>query len=324
MNMLMTGTRPYRSTLIVLAIFVIFAGLAALTASGEDIWAQIVMLSILQVCILLALSLVNYFLRALRWYFYTRAIGIDLSMWQVLRHYLGGFALIMTPGRLGELIRVRWINKETGATIERTAPLVLIDRAADLASNGLLLAFALMTMASGSIKGGIPVAILAVLAAILATRPRLFRWCVTRLWKLIGKKPKLFAKLRRASHTLVPFSKPRIVIPALMLGFVGWFAEGYAFYLLLDWMGAPLPIWTCVGIFVFAMISGGITGLPGGIGGAEAAMLALLSLQGVPLEISIPATAIIRITTLWFAIGLGLVFFPIAEAAAARATHALE
>ncbi|MBV1863530.1 MAG: flippase-like domain-containing protein [Rhodobacteraceae bacterium] len=315
---------PYRSTLIVLAIFVVCAVLAAMTASGEDIWAQIWMLSLTQVVVLLALSLVNYILRALRWHIYTHAIGINLSLWQVLRHYLGGFALTMTPGRLGELVRVRWISKEAGASIERTAPLVLIDRAADLASSGLLLAFSLMSMAGGGIKGGVPVAILAVLAAVVATRPRLFRWVITRLWKLIGKKPKLFAKLRRASHSLVPFSKPRIAVPALTLGFVGWFAEGYAFYLLLDWMGAPLPIWTCVGIFVFAMMSGGVTGLPGGVGGAEAAMLALLSLQGVPLEISIPATAIIRITTLWFAIGLGLVFFPIAETAAGRSTHALE
>ncbi len=320
----MTGTHPYRSTLIVLGIFILCAGLAAMTASGEDIWSQIVMLSIAQVVVLLALSLVNYTLRALRWYVYTRAIGVDLGLWQVLRHYLGGFALTMTPGRLGELVRVRWIARESGAKMERTAPLVLIDRAADLASSGLLLAFALMTMASGSIKGGVPVAILAVLAAVVATRPRLFRWIVTRFWKIIGRKPRLFARLRKASYSLVPFSRPAIAVPALALGCVGWFAEGYAFYLLLDWMGAPLPVWTCVGIFVFSMMSGGVTGLPGGVGGAEAAMLALLTLQGVPLEIGIPATAIIRITTLWFAIGLGLLFFPIAEAAAQRASNALE
>jgi len=42
-------------------------------------------------------------------------------------------------------------------------------------------------------------------------------------------------------------------------------------------------------------------------------VVALLSLKGIPLEVSVPATAIIRITTLWFAIAIGLVAFPIAE-----------
>ena len=66
-------------------------------------------------------------------------------------------------------------------------------------------------------------------------------------------------------------------------------------------------------IFTFSTLAGGLTGAPGGVGGAEAAMVALLSMQGVPLETSLPATAIIRVTTLWFAIGLGLLVFPFAE-----------
>ena len=50
-------------------------------------------------------------------------------------------------------------------------------------------------------------------------------------------------------------------------------------------------------------------------------MIALLALEGVPLEVSIPATAIIRVTTLWFAIGLGLAIFPIAEKYSLKSTH---
>ena len=319
----MQTASPYRSTLIVLAIFVACGVLAFFTASGEDIWHQITLLSFAQIGILLALSLVNYTFRATRWFLYGRALGLDLGLWQVMRHYLGGFALTMTPGRLGELVRVRWINRETGASVERTAPLALVDRAADLASSGLLLAAAMLIMAGG-ISGGIPVAIFAIIAAIVATRPTLFRWCVTRLYKIIGYKPRLFARARRAAQSLKPFSQPKVAIPAFALGFIGWFAEGYALYLLLTWMGAEISVWACVGIFVFSMMTGGATGLPGGIGGAEAAMLALLSIQGIPLEIAIPATAIIRITTLWFAVGLGVLFFPLAEAASSRGRHGLE
>ena len=65
------------------------------------------------------------------------------------------------------------------------------------------------------------------------------------------------------------------------------------------------------------MLTGGATGLPGGIGGAEAAMVAALALNDVPFEIALPATAIIRLTTLWFAILVGVGVFPFAERHAA-------
>lgn len=319
----MVGPTGIRTSLIVFAIFLICVGLALWAASGEDIWHQIVILSVAQISFLLALSLVNYGLRAVRWLMFTDTLNLELGPFQVLRHYFGGFALTMTPARLGEMVRMRWIARETGAKLEHLAPLVLVDRAGDLASTGFLLAISLAAGATG-IAGGLPVAALAIGAALVATRPGLFNALVVASWRMIGRKPRLFVRLRRAAAALGPFSKPQIVLPSLVLGGIGWFAEGYAFYLLLGWMGADVALWTAMSIFLFAMMTGGATGMPGGVGGAEAAMIALLSLQGIPLEISIPATAIIRITTLWFAIGLGMIIFPFAEGNATRTGHALE
>jgi len=319
----MVGLHNIRTSIIVFAVFLIFAGLALWAASGEDIWHQLATLSPLQALALLSLSLLNYILRALRWFLYTQALDLGMRLLQVLRHYFGGFALTMTPARVGEAVRMRWIARETGARIETLAPLILVDRAGDLASTGILLAIALAASSAG-ISGGLPVALLAVVVALIATRPALFGAIVSALYRLIGKKPRLFVRLRRAARALQPFSKLSIIIPALLLGGLGWLAEGYAFHLLLGWLGVALPLWQAVAIFLFSMMTGGATGMPGGVGGAEAAMIALLSLAGVPLEASIPATAIIRITTLWFAIGLGVITFPFAEGVATRKNNALE
>ena len=92
-------------------------------------------------------------------------------------------------------------------------------------------------------------------------------------------------------------------------------------YLLLVWMGADVGIATAIAIFVFATLAGGLTGAPGGVGGAEAAMIGLLMIEGVPLEMSVPATLIIRVTTLWFAIAIGLAVFPFAEKASQRKSN---
>ncbi|MBT0955980.1 flippase-like domain-containing protein [Alphaproteobacteria bacterium KMM 3653] len=310
-------SRRLRDTALIgglLAMFLVgLIGLAAATG-WEETMAQIRKLTWAEVLILLALSMVNYLFRGLRWHMFARCLGLPTTLGQDIRHFFGGFAMSVTPGRVGELIRMRWLKRETGWSVERTAPLVLVDRASDLAAMAVILGAAALLAGMGTgIPGAGIVAVLALGAAIIATRPALLSGCVTLAYRALGVWPRLFAKVRGAARSLRLFGSPRILSAAALLGVIGWLAEGYAFHLLLMWMGADIGFWSAVAIFTFSTLAGGLTGAPGGVGGAEAAMIALLGLQGIPLEVSIPATAIIRVTTLWFAIGLGLLTFPIAE-----------
>lgn len=312
--------REIAITLGLLAVMVAgLAGLAAATGWAET-WASLTALTAAQVAVLLLLSLGNYGLRAVRWHLYAKVLRLPVDLAQTLRHYLGGFAMTVTPGRLGELIRLRWIARETGAPADRAAPLIVVDRAADLAAMGLLIATAVAFSAAG-LAGGVPVALAALGLALIATRARLALAVLDWIFARLRRWPRLFARLRRAARALGPFSAWQVALPALALGFAGWFAEGFAFFLLLGWLGAEVGLWSAVGVFMIAMVSGGLTGAPGGLGGAEAAMVALLSLQNVPIEISLPATAVIRLTTLWFAIAIGLAVFPFATRAAHKAAH---
>lgn len=310
-----TAHRRWRDIALLAGLFgFVIVGLAGLAiATGwEETIAQMSRLSFLQFIVLLGLSLVNYVLRGSRWHVMARKIGLPTTLTQDLRHFIGGFAMSVTPGRVGELIRMRWIRRETGWAVERSAPLVLMDRAGDLAAMAIILALGL-SFGAGGIAFGLPVAIAALLVAFVATRPRLLAGAAEFAYRLTGFFPRLMVRVRRAAGSLAAFSDPKTVIITLALGLTGWIAEGYAFHLLLLWMGADIGFWMAATIFTFSTLAGGLTGAPGGVGGAEAAMVALLSMQGVPLETSLPATAIIRVTTLWFAIGLGLLVFPFAE-----------
>jgi glycosyltransferase 2 family protein len=319
-------TRRLRDTLVLAGLFaLVLAGLAGLAAATgwDETRAQIAKLAFWQILALLGLSLVNYLARGLRWHLFARRLGLGTSLGADFRHFLGGFAMSVTPGRVGELVRMRWIGRETGVAFERSAPLMLVDRASDLAAMGVLLGTALALSATG-IAFGLPVTLLALLAAALATRPALLSGLALLGHRATGRFGRVFAKLRRAAQSLATFSAAGLMAVAGLLGLVGWFAEGYAFHLLLAWMGADIGIAKAVAIFVFSGLAGGLTGAPGGVGGAEAAMIALLTLEGVGLEASVPATAIIRVTTLWFAIGIGLAVFPLAEKLSLRQKHVVE
>lgn len=321
------SSRRWRDLALPLGLFALVGfGLIGLAmATGwEETLAAFKVLNAPEILVLLALSLVNYFLRAMRWHIFANRLGLQTGLLQNTRHFLGGFAMSVTPGRVGELVRMRWLRRETGWSFERTAPLVLVDRAADLAAMAVLLALALALSTSG-MTGGLPVVILAIAAAIFVTRPNLLR-LAGDIGHVSTRRafPRLFVRVRRAAKSLGAFHGPGLLAVAGTLGVVGWMAEAYAFHLLLVWLGADIEIWSAVGIFIFATLAGGLTGAPGGLGGAEAAMVALLLLDGVPLEIAVPATLVIRVTTLWFAILIGILVFPAAERASKKAQHALE
>ncbi|MBN2906097.1 MAG: flippase-like domain-containing protein [Rhodobacteraceae bacterium] len=302
------------SALMVGLLALVIAGLIGLAAATgwDETRAQLMRLGPIQILALLGLSAVNYLLRALRWHLFGRRIGLPPGLWRDIRHFLGGFLMSVTPGRLGELVRIRWIRRETGVSMARSAPLFLVDRAADLVAMALILGGALALSADG-IAGALPLAGLALATAVIVTRPRLLAYLVTRTYRTLGCCPRLFARLRAMARALRQFSHSGLLAAAVGLGVVGWMAEGVAFHLLLVWLGADIGFWAATAIFIFATLAGGLTGAPGGLGGAEAAMIALLTLEGLPPETSIAATAVIRVTTLWFAIGIGAVVFPIAE-----------
>ncbi|WP_296765481.1 lysylphosphatidylglycerol synthase transmembrane domain-containing protein [Sediminimonas sp.] len=300
--------------LMAVLVVLVVAGLAGLAAATgwEQTVAQLSRLGLVQIAVLLLLSCVNYGLRGLRWHLFARRLGLPVTPLQSLRHFWGGFAMVVTPGRVGEVIRLRWIGRETGWRIERTAPMVVADRASDMVAMGLLLGLA-VALSSTSIAMALPVAGLALAGAYLVTRPRLLRGLAEGFYGLTGLLPRLVVRVRLAARSLGRFSNPWVLLAATGLGMCGWLAEGVAFHLLMGWMGFETGLWKATLIFVFSTLAGGLTGAPGGLGGAEGAMVALLLVEGVPMETAIAATAVIRVTTLWFAIIVGFIAFPIAE-----------
>lgn len=300
------------ATIILLLVFLVgFIG--AFAAVGwENAIEALSFLSGGQIFFLLGLSSLHYVLRALRWHLLALTVHLPTTLFQNFLHFFAGFALTATPGRLGELVRIRWMGGETGWSVERCASIALADRATELAGMVFLIVFCVAATSVWNI------AILwllgfSVIIVCVALYPRLLNFGVLVLWRMIGKKPRLFVRLRRMTNGLLPFITPSVLTSTIFMSAIGWFLEGLAFYLLLNWLEAPVPLLTATAIFLTGVLSGALSGLPGGLGGTEAAIVALLSLQGVSLQTALLATITIRVTTLWFAVGIGALLFPVAE-----------
>ena len=287
--------------------------LAALGYLGLSLWAgwRDVVAAVVQVgpwvlAGLLVLSLVNYLLRFLRWARYLALLDAPVP-WRInLDAYFAGFALTTSPGKVGEMLR-SVLLKPHGVPPAASVAAFFAERVSDLLAILVLAAVGLWAYAPARPIVGLALA--AVVVALLLVQwtaliAAIDRWAQARpqkLARLVVKLCEVVLHFRRC------FSLPAMGM-GLALGVVAWFAEGLGFWWLLLALDHPLPLSTAVFIYAFAMLVGALSFLPGGLGGSEAAMVALLSLNGFPEASAVSATLICRLATLWFAVGLGALF----------------
>jgi hypothetical protein len=76
------------------------------------------------------LSIVNYIARALRWALFQRRLGIRLAAGRTLLYYVAGFAMLISPGRIGEALRLWFLQHGHGYRYDRTTAMLIGDRLA--------------------------------------------------------------------------------------------------------------------------------------------------------------------------------------------------
>jgi uncharacterized membrane protein YbhN (UPF0104 family) len=314
-----TGFRRIEYVLVISACaFAAFLATAAALGGGGDAWRAVAGLGVGTLAAALGLSLANYAIRILRWHVYERRLGLDIPVGDSALFYVAGFALTTTPGKVGEALRLWLIERCHGYGYARSVPLLVADRVSDVIGIGLL---SLLGLGILSDRAWVPLMGVATVAAVLVvvSRPGIALALASGLYRLVGRAPRLFGRVRGAIRDTAALFTPGLLLATTALAVAGWLAEGIAFALVLRALGADLGVMAAIVVFAAAMIVGSLTLLPGGLGGTEATMLVLLSALGVPFDAAVAATAVIRVTTLWFAVALGFLALPAALRRARRA-----
>lgn len=293
-------------------LFVVALAAASIVVGAENIPAHLAAVGPGVFIGLLLLSLFNYVLRAGRWQFFAARLGAVIPWRRNLSYYFAGFSMTTTPGKLGEALRLWFIERAHGYSYARLAPLFVGDRLIDL--NTVLI---LSLVGLGAFTGyGWAVAVLLAAAfgiTLLFMRPAALLAAVGWTYAASGKRwRRVFAKARRSIRLTAGLFDVKTLILAMVISLPGWLAECWALAWLLAALGHPIGLQAGMFIFCFSMLAGAVSMLPGGLGGVEAAMMALLVVAGTPVDVALVATVVIRITTLWFAVALGFITLPFA------------
>lgn len=250
---------------------------------------------------LLLFSLFSFLLRFLRYLWLLRIYISKSLVISSLLAYFTGFAYTASPGKIGELIRIRYFYK-INVPSEKVFSAFIYERSCDL-----IVVFMLCLIGLNDIK--LIIFALIFVSSVIALIIFLSFKSHLLLKEFIGSKylKKLLVFIANSLSDLKGWINPLDVSISLILGIISWSLVSVAFVVLVSFFDIYLPLYTVFSIYPLAILIGAASLIPGGFGTTEAAIVFLLSMYGVSVELAIIIAIGIRIVTLWFSIILGFI-----------------
>ncbi|MBV6815671.1 lysylphosphatidylglycerol synthase transmembrane domain-containing protein [Xanthomonas campestris] len=278
----------------------------------SDVW-HLMLLAIVPVSL-------TYLFRYWRWQWLLRRKGHRVPMGRGLAGYLAGFALTATPGKAGELMRIRYFAR-MGIPAERTLGVFVFERASDLL---VILSLSLLAASIFPTLGALAAIVMGFVCALFgaAAWPALLDNLKSVAARLPGRR------LRRLAHFFLAAAlelRSCLDLPAfaqsMLAGFIAWGLTSAVFVSLCVGMGLQLDPMVALGIYPLAMLIGALSFVPGGVGSTELAIVLMLDRLGIATADAIAVAVAARLVTLWYAILVGAVSMLAAEFAIRKSTR---
>lgn len=295
----MKRLRRYLPILISVALIIILVGYAPWRAVGGLLGD----FDTGTIFILIGLSLLYYTLKAVRFWYLLRAMGIEQPFKLVALSYIAAQPVTLLPA--GEIYRSHSLERHTGVPVAHSLP--------QFTMQGVLEGAAMATIAGvsalalGTLRVPILLLGLATLLAIIA----ISRGYIANVTRQLNRLP----FINVTNRNLERFSErhrsvlswhwlPLLYAISLATELVG---AGIAYAAVVG-LGAHINMYQAVLVYVIPVIVGFISLLPGGLGVSEQSAVGILLLSHVSVAHAVASTLIMRVTI----VGLGVVYGGIA------------
>ncbi|MHB1686128.1 MAG: lysylphosphatidylglycerol synthase transmembrane domain-containing protein [Ignavibacteriaceae bacterium] len=278
--------------------FTFYANLDKLAAVFETFnWFLIPLLTLL--------SLLNYFLRFLKWDYYLSIVKVKVKKIDSFFIFMSNLIMSVTPGKMGELLKSYLVKEITGTPVSKTFPIIFVERITDFISLVLitLVGAYLFNFGRGIILG---VGIFFILVSVILSNKKIALPLIQLLEKIdfLRKHLKSIHNAYDSSYQLL---QPLPLFYMTILGIISWSLECFAYYLILINFHVHVSFLWAAFSYGFAIIVGALSMLPGGLGITEGSLTFMLIRNNVSKDIAVASTFIIRAVTLWFAVLVGII-----------------
>jgi uncharacterized membrane protein YbhN (UPF0104 family) len=266
---------------------------------------------------LLAVSASIMTIRSLRYWLLARAAGIAVPLRTVALYYVGGYGLQATPGKLGAAgLRIWLLRTGAGARTHRAAAAWYAESLLDLVSLAGLGCLGAAILWPGP---GLAATLGFLLALFLGFRGlgRLHE-LLRVAYRLTGVWRTGFAWGSKSLRHLAALPASALSA-ALGLALLCRAAEISALCWVVNGLGAELGLGAAAALHAVGTLAGYVSMMPGGMGGAEAALVGLQMALGITPALALAATLLFRIAVFWSLVGIGSAVLPVALFHARRA-----
>lgn len=298
--------KKLKKNLIISIVFaVILFFFFSVAADWKSVLHSFIHFNLLLIPVLLLLSFGNYLIRFIKWDYYLRLLRIKVNRKLSFRIFISGLAMSASPAKTGEVLKSLLLKDTINEPVSKTAPIIFAERLTDFFSLTFL-SFVGALYYHYALIWIYVIFILFIALIIILSNRFLAEFIILKLIHIsvLKKHVSRIKTIYESVYTLLQL-KPLL----LMLGvsIISWFFECYGFYIILSNFGENVPVLWSTFVYAVSTIAGAVSMLPGGLGITEGSLSLFLIKGGIPKVTAVATTFIIRVTTLWFAVIVGMV-----------------
>ena len=294
------------SSIIIYAAFLILSDLSKLSEHIIDFKIEYLPL-------IISLVSVGWLALYLRWILLLKNLNYSLPHKQNFPIFLSGFALSVTPGKIGELLKSQLLKEKFDLPRKISAPVILIERFYNAIGIIIISIFGILVFDFSGIIILITACLLVLIFFTLRSE-KLFNIIIQKFSK-INFLSKFSNSFLDSYDVIKESTQPRIFIISSTLSSIYWILESTAVYFILRSFGIDLlSIFDVIPTYATSIILGVASLIPGGLGVSESTLIGLLSLQGLTISTAVSLTIFIRLLTLWYSVFIGFIALKISGA----------
>ncbi len=256
--------------------------------------------------IILFLLPISWLILYFRWNLLLKHNDIHIPTQKNMEIYFSGFALSITPGKIGELLKSQFLKTKFGVPRKITAPLIIVEKIYHLIG---LIVMSILGVYYFDISSYIIIGatIFLVVALLLLSSKNLFN----KFLKLINRISfisKWTISLPESYDVVKKSMKGKTFVFATGLSVAFWFIESViVFFVLKSFEIDSFDFLRITSIYIASIILGVASFLPEGIGVVEGSLLGMFNIIGIETSLIFTLVVLIRVFTLWSSVIIGFI-----------------
>ena len=256
--------------------------------------------------IILLLIPISWLILYLRWDLLLKHNDVNIPIQKNMEIYFSGFALSITPGKIGELLKSQFLKTKFGVPRKITAPLIIVEKIYHLI--GLIIMSILgvyyFDISSYIIIGA---TIFLGLGLLLLSSKKVFNKFLHFI-NTIKFLSKWTVSLSESYDVVKKSLKGKTFIFATGLSALFWFIESViVFFILKSFEIDTFDFFRITSTYIASIILGVLSFLPEGIGVVEGSLLGMFNSIGIETSLIFTLVVLIRVFTLWSSVIIGLI-----------------